>query len=94
LSDFLFAVLECVEIYEFRQKVKGAFHADGLFTEDNFVAALFDFEFFAFYAELLRKPDGLAVSGFEDSGSSHWLTSSCIYVVYIHLDGLARGGDR
>jgi hypothetical protein len=37
----VFALLERVEIHEFRQKIKGPFHPHGPFAQDDFIAALF-----------------------------------------------------
>jgi hypothetical protein len=47
LGLVLFAVLKRVEIHEFPQKIKRSFHTNGLFAQDDFVAALFDLQFLA-----------------------------------------------
>ncbi|HEY4979164.1 MAG TPA: hypothetical protein VII25_08380 [Candidatus Acidoferrum sp.] len=55
-------------LWQAGNQVEGAGHALGFFAEDNFVAAPFDLDFLGTDAELFRQTDGLAVSGFEDSG--------------------------
>ena len=45
LGLVVFAVLKRVEIHEFPQKIKRSFHANGLFAQDDFIAALFDLQF-------------------------------------------------